>query len=307
MCVWLVYLSNLVFIFSDVHDRVCVCFHRYFYRACQGSLFPGAVQVGRQLDKLPAETRRNLLSLSWMKAGSLGSLFGPRPSLFPFSASFPRGCGPRLRQPHPNSSSSSSSSSPSSSSAASTSKKPEAPGGLPDSNSLATWTSCPSSEQTVDQRSVSGGGVPQRDKGRPHKQSSGLPPSSSTFPHPDSIGEPPTPSTDTNTLPYTKEPKRAGAAPPESAPLSDPPAFEEAVVPLSDFRPLSWMTSTPLLSPQTSSNQEGGASSTQGGAQRRDYEAEASPMHRLLPKEGGVHRAQGSDCEKEHALKTTLL
>uniref|UniRef100_A0A7N8YN39 Phospholipid-transporting ATPase n=1 Tax=Mastacembelus armatus TaxID=205130 RepID=A0A7N8YN39_9TELE len=43
---------------------------RYFYRACQGTLFPSPVQVGRQLDKLPAETRRNILSLSRVKVGS---------------------------------------------------------------------------------------------------------------------------------------------------------------------------------------------------------------------------------------------
>uniref|UniRef100_A0AAY4DUK9 Phospholipid-transporting ATPase n=1 Tax=Denticeps clupeoides TaxID=299321 RepID=A0AAY4DUK9_9TELE len=49
---------------------------RYFYRACQGSLFPSPVQVGRQLDKLPPDTRRNLLSLNRMKVGSLSSLSG---------------------------------------------------------------------------------------------------------------------------------------------------------------------------------------------------------------------------------------
>lgn len=49
---------------------------RYFYRACQGTLFPSPVQVGRQLDKLPYETRRNILSLSGVKAGSP---LGPKP------------------------------------------------------------------------------------------------------------------------------------------------------------------------------------------------------------------------------------
>uniref|UniRef100_A0A7N6C3E1 Phospholipid-transporting ATPase n=1 Tax=Anabas testudineus TaxID=64144 RepID=A0A7N6C3E1_ANATE len=43
---------------------------RYFYRACQGTLFPSPVRVGRQFDKLPAETRRNILSLSRVKVGS---------------------------------------------------------------------------------------------------------------------------------------------------------------------------------------------------------------------------------------------
>uniref|UniRef100_A0A669CLA3 Phospholipid-transporting ATPase n=1 Tax=Oreochromis niloticus TaxID=8128 RepID=A0A669CLA3_ORENI len=43
---------------------------RFFYRACQGTLFPSPVQLGRQLDKLPADIRRNILSLSRVKVGS---------------------------------------------------------------------------------------------------------------------------------------------------------------------------------------------------------------------------------------------
>lgn len=43
---------------------------RYFYRACQSTLFPSPVQFGRQLDKVPTETRRNILSLSKVKVGS---------------------------------------------------------------------------------------------------------------------------------------------------------------------------------------------------------------------------------------------
>ncbi|XP_072293815.1 phospholipid-transporting ATPase VA [Eucyclogobius newberryi] len=37
---------------------------RYFYRACQGTLFPSAVQVGRQLDKLPCQARSNILGVA---------------------------------------------------------------------------------------------------------------------------------------------------------------------------------------------------------------------------------------------------
>lgn len=44
--------------------------HRYFYRACQSTLFPSPVQVGRQLDKIPTETRRNILSHDPVRAGS---------------------------------------------------------------------------------------------------------------------------------------------------------------------------------------------------------------------------------------------
>lgn len=48
---------------------------RYFYRACQGSLFPSPVQVGRQLDRFPPELRRHLLHQNQAK-------------LFPFCRSF---------------------------------------------------------------------------------------------------------------------------------------------------------------------------------------------------------------------------
>lgn len=60
---------------------------RYFYRACQGTLFPSAVQVGRQLDKLPPETRRNILSLSRVSAGSPLSL---RPHFLTTSKPLPK-------------------------------------------------------------------------------------------------------------------------------------------------------------------------------------------------------------------------
>lgn len=55
---------------SEVPDIHPVLFCRYLYRACQGTLFPSPVQMGRQLDKLPADTRRNILSLSRVKLGS---------------------------------------------------------------------------------------------------------------------------------------------------------------------------------------------------------------------------------------------
>uniref|UniRef100_A0A3Q3R1N9 Phospholipid-transporting ATPase n=1 Tax=Monopterus albus TaxID=43700 RepID=A0A3Q3R1N9_MONAL len=59
----------LFYLLSGV-TPVAALLPRYFYRACQGTLFPSPVQVGRQLDKLPAETRRNILSLSRVKVGS---------------------------------------------------------------------------------------------------------------------------------------------------------------------------------------------------------------------------------------------
>lgn len=50
---------------------------RYFYRVCQCTLFPSLVQIGRQLDKIPNEVRKNILTLGQVKA-STPSL-GPRP------------------------------------------------------------------------------------------------------------------------------------------------------------------------------------------------------------------------------------
>ncbi|XP_058494338.1 phospholipid-transporting ATPase VA [Solea solea] len=63
-------LQEPVFYLLCIITPVAALLPRYFYRSCQGSLFPSPVQVGRQLDKLPTETRRNILSLSKMKAGS---------------------------------------------------------------------------------------------------------------------------------------------------------------------------------------------------------------------------------------------
>lgn len=66
---------------------LCLC-SRYFYRACQGSVFPSPVQVGRQLDRLPPELRRRLLHQSQAK-------------LFPFCRPFLKPCSSTLTHPHP--------------------------------------------------------------------------------------------------------------------------------------------------------------------------------------------------------------
>lgn len=62
---------------------------RYFYRACQGTLFPSPVQVGRQLDTLPAEICRNILSLSRVK---VGSPLSPRPPFLCLNKPLPKSC-----------------------------------------------------------------------------------------------------------------------------------------------------------------------------------------------------------------------
>ncbi|XP_063746689.1 phospholipid-transporting ATPase VA [Eleginops maclovinus] len=68
---------------------------RYFYRACQGTLFPSPVQVGRQLDKLPAETRRNILSLSGVK---MGLPLGPKPHFLSLGKTSFKGCNKKQQQ-----------------------------------------------------------------------------------------------------------------------------------------------------------------------------------------------------------------
>ncbi|XP_068449058.1 phospholipid-transporting ATPase VA [Clinocottus analis] len=54
-------LQDPVFYLLGVLTPAAALLPRYFYRACQGSLFPSPVQVGRRLDRLPAESRRSIL------------------------------------------------------------------------------------------------------------------------------------------------------------------------------------------------------------------------------------------------------
>lgn len=77
-----------------------VLLFRYFYRACQGTLFPSPVQVGRQLDKLPAETRRNILSLSRVK---VGSPLSPKPPFLSLTKPSPKGCNKKDQRSSPSS------------------------------------------------------------------------------------------------------------------------------------------------------------------------------------------------------------
>ncbi|XP_075937632.1 phospholipid-transporting ATPase VA isoform X2 [Anarhichas minor] len=63
-------LQDPLFYLLCVLTPVAALLPRYFYRACQGTLFPNPVQVGRQLDKLPAETHGNILSLGGVGGGA---------------------------------------------------------------------------------------------------------------------------------------------------------------------------------------------------------------------------------------------
>lgn len=99
-----VFPKSPAFIFATVLKCVLMSgsalLSRYFYRACQGTLFPSPVQVGRQLDKLPAETRRNILSLSRVKVGSPHS---PKPPFLSLTKSSPKSCNQKDQRSFPSS------------------------------------------------------------------------------------------------------------------------------------------------------------------------------------------------------------
>uniref|UniRef100_A0A6Q2YZL8 Phospholipid-transporting ATPase n=1 Tax=Esox lucius TaxID=8010 RepID=A0A6Q2YZL8_ESOLU len=85
-------LGEPLFYLLCVLTPVAALMPRYFYRACQGSLFPSPVQVGRQLDQLPSDIRRNILSLSRVQAGSPLDLRPPFLSSLSFAGPFPKAC-----------------------------------------------------------------------------------------------------------------------------------------------------------------------------------------------------------------------
>uniref|UniRef100_A0A8C4HCP1 Phospholipid-transporting ATPase n=1 Tax=Dicentrarchus labrax TaxID=13489 RepID=A0A8C4HCP1_DICLA len=93
-------LQDPLFYLLCVITPVAALLPRYFYRACQGTLFPSPVQVGRQLDKLPAETCRNILSLSRVK---VGSPLSPKPPFLSLAKPSPKGCNIKDQRSFPSS------------------------------------------------------------------------------------------------------------------------------------------------------------------------------------------------------------
>ncbi|KAL7397796.1 hypothetical protein ABVT39_028093 [Epinephelus coioides] len=93
-------LQDPLFYLLCVITPVAALLPRYFYRACQGTLFPSPVQVGRQLDKLPSETRRNILSLSRVK---VGSPLSPKPPFLSLTKPSPKGCNKKDQRSFPSS------------------------------------------------------------------------------------------------------------------------------------------------------------------------------------------------------------
>ncbi|XP_060886341.1 phospholipid-transporting ATPase VA [Labrus mixtus] len=93
-------LQDPLFYLLCLITPVAALLPRYFYRACQGTLFPSPVQVGRQLDKLPTETRRNILSLSRVE---VGSPLSPKTHFLSLSTPSSTGCNKKDQRSFPGS------------------------------------------------------------------------------------------------------------------------------------------------------------------------------------------------------------
>ncbi|KAG7467187.1 hypothetical protein MATL_G00150630 [Megalops atlanticus] len=91
-------LGDPLFYLLCVITPVVALLPRYFYRACQGSLFPSPVQAGRQLDKLSLESRRSILSQGTFQ---IELPFGPKLPSYSFSRPFPKDYNHRAEESHP--------------------------------------------------------------------------------------------------------------------------------------------------------------------------------------------------------------
>uniref|UniRef100_A0A8C4HBC3 Phospholipid-transporting ATPase n=1 Tax=Dicentrarchus labrax TaxID=13489 RepID=A0A8C4HBC3_DICLA len=83
-------LQDPLFYLLCVITPVAALLPRYFYRACQGTLFPSPVQVGRQ----------NILSLSRVK---VGSPLSPKPPFLSLAKPSPKGCNIKDQRSFPSS------------------------------------------------------------------------------------------------------------------------------------------------------------------------------------------------------------
>lgn len=256
---------------SHSNSCVCVCF-RYFYRACQGTLFPSPMQVGRQLDKLPLEIRKHFLSQSKMKLGSVGSVRPPRPQLFPFCRPFFKDCSFSVRHTH----------------STKTKRKDKVGQGGPVHSKGMEMKDTPVSSKDPENRPIHA----QRAESRGGKQGSGSPNSEPI----DSRDQPTGPDAlnESCTLPYPKGPPRAGEV---SLPAG--PATSLSPEQTSE---LGWLTSTPLPS-QSESVQL--ISPSSGGPPGVTYKKNQEVMDwpnqsPLLPK-GDEEPSDSTDCLQEHS------
>ncbi|XP_066518779.1 phospholipid-transporting ATPase VA [Hoplias malabaricus] len=219
-------LGDPLFYLLCIVTPIAALLPRYFYRACQGTLFPSPLRVGRQLDKLPPEMRRHFLNQSKMKLGSLGSVHPQHPPLFPFCRPFFKNCSSRVRHTH----------------STTTKHKDKAGQGNPVHSKGIEMKDTPVSSKNPENHLM----CAQKAKSRGRKQSSGSP-NSETL---DSRDQPAGPDdlTESHTLPYPREPPHTGG-------FSPPTDQDTSLSPeLSSERSGLWLTSTPLL-PQTESVQ----------------------------------------------------
>ncbi|XP_072540521.1 phospholipid-transporting ATPase VA [Salminus brasiliensis] len=264
-------LGDPLFYLLCVITPIAALLPRYFYRACQGSLFPSPMLVGRQLDKLPPEIRRHFLSQSKMKLASAGSVHPPHPPLFPFCRPFFKDSSSRVRHTH------------------NTNKQKDKAGqsipvhskGMEMKDTLASSKN-PENHLT----NIRKGGS------KAEKQGSGSPSSQTLDSRDQTAG--PDGLTESHTLPYPKEPPQAGE-------ISHPAGPGSFLSP-GQSSERRWLTSTPLL-PQTESVQL--ISPPSGGPPEVTYTKNQDNLNcsnqSLLLQKGGEDPSHSPDCPQEHS------
>uniref|UniRef100_A0A671R8J1 Phospholipid-transporting ATPase n=1 Tax=Sinocyclocheilus anshuiensis TaxID=1608454 RepID=A0A671R8J1_9TELE len=265
-------LGDPIFYLLCVVTPIAALLPRYFYRACQGTLFPNPVHVGRQLDKLPVDMRRIFLSQSQMKLDSLGSLFAPRAPFFPVCRPFQKDYRLRVKQTH----------------MSGTKQKEKAIASPIPSKSMEMRDTPLSSKNSDNHITLN---FRMQEEVQSCRQGSDNPLSESLH----CMKEPLSPIT--GTLPYTKDT-------PGSRTILDSTGLEAPLSPI-DLCQVGLLTSTPLL-PQTETMQLMSPPGSCFLGQKLDDE-DHSNQKSLLKQAGDVDHTQSTSCLQEHSLKTTFL
>ncbi|KAL7832777.1 hypothetical protein SRHO_G00297950 [Serrasalmus rhombeus] len=265
-------LGDPLFYLMCIITPIAALLPRYFYRACQGSLFPSPVQVGRQLDKLPLEMRRHFLSQSKMKFGSAGSVRPNRPPLFPFCRPFFKDCSLRVQHTHNTT----------------TKQKDKAGQANPVHSKGMEMKDTPLSSKNPENHLM----CAQKVESRGGKRGSASPNSETSKSRDHPAG--PDGLTESCTLPYPKEPPQAGE-------ISLPSDLGTSLSP-GQSSELGWLTSTPLL-PQTESVQL--ISPPSGGPPGVTYKKKQEVLDcsnpSLLIQKGGENPSDSPDYLQEHS------
>uniref|UniRef100_A0A8C1QJH1 Phospholipid-transporting ATPase n=1 Tax=Cyprinus carpio TaxID=7962 RepID=A0A8C1QJH1_CYPCA len=265
-------LGDPIFYLLCVVTPIAALLPRYFYRACQGTLFPNPVHMGRQLDKLPVDMRRIFLSQSQMKLGSLGSLFAPRAPFFPLCGPFQKDYRPRVKQTH----------------MSGTKQKEKAIANPIPSKSMEMRDPPLSSKNSDNHITLN---FRMQEEVQSCRQGSDSPLSENLH----CVKEPSSPIS--GTLPYTKDT-------PGSRTILDSTGLEAPLSP-TDLCQVELLTSTPLL-PQTESMQLMSPPRSCFLGQKLDDE-DHSNQKSLLKQAGDVDHTHSTSCLQEHSLKTTFL